>query len=35
MKNEIPELSLARVTPSQIARMFEHYRHPEWPTDFD
>jgi ADP-ribose pyrophosphatase YjhB (NUDIX family) len=34
-ENEIPELSLARVTPSQIARMFEHYRHPEWPTDFD
>ncbi|MDP2975065.1 MAG: DUF4349 domain-containing protein [Anaerolineales bacterium] len=19
----------------QITRMFEHYRHPEWPTDFD
>jgi ADP-ribose pyrophosphatase YjhB (NUDIX family) len=34
-ENEIPELSLARVTPSQIARMFEHDRHPEWPTDFD
>jgi len=34
-ENEIPELSLARVTPAQIARMFEHYRHPEWPTDFD
>jgi ADP-ribose pyrophosphatase YjhB (NUDIX family) len=34
-ENGIPELSLARVTPRQIARMFEHYRHPEWPTDFD
>jgi ADP-ribose pyrophosphatase YjhB (NUDIX family) len=34
-ENEIPELSLARVTPSQITRMFEHFRHPEWPTDFD
>jgi ADP-ribose pyrophosphatase YjhB (NUDIX family) len=34
-EDEIPELSLARVTPRQIARMFEHYRHPEWPTDFD
>lgn len=34
-EDEIPELSLARVTPFQITRMFEHYRHPEWPTDFD
>ncbi|MDO9348593.1 MAG: NUDIX domain-containing protein, partial [Anaerolineales bacterium] len=34
-EGEIPELSLARVTPLQITRMFEHYRHPEWPTDFD
>ena len=34
-EHEIPELSLARVTPRQIARLFEHYRHPEWPTDFD
>lgn len=34
-EDEIPELSLARVTPSQIARMFGHYHHPEWPTDFD
>jgi len=35
-ESEIPsDLSLGRVTPSQIARMFEHYRHPEWPTDFD
>jgi ADP-ribose pyrophosphatase YjhB (NUDIX family) len=32
---EIPELSLPRVTPEQIARFFEHHRHPEWPTDFD
>jgi len=31
----IPELSLPRVTPEQIARFFEHHRHPEWPTDFD
>ena len=31
----IPELSLGRVTPSQIARLFEHARHPEWPADFD
>lgn len=31
----IPELSLSRVVPSQITRLFEHYRHPDWPTDFD
>ncbi|MBN1643029.1 MAG: NUDIX hydrolase [Anaerolineae bacterium] len=34
-EDEIPELSLPRVTPSQIARFFAHHRHPEWPTDFD
>jgi len=34
-KGELPELSRTRVTPAQIARLFEHYRHPEWPTDFD
>jgi len=34
-EHEIPPLSLSRVTPEQIARMFEHYRHPEWLTDFD
>ena len=33
--DEIPPLSLPRVTPTQIARFFEHHRHPEWPTDFD
>jgi ADP-ribose pyrophosphatase YjhB (NUDIX family) len=32
---EIPDLSLPRVTPAQIARFFEHHRHPDWPTDFD
>jgi len=32
---EIPELSITRVTPAQIRRMFEHHRHPELPTDFD
>ncbi|MGB9799345.1 MAG: NUDIX hydrolase [Thermanaerothrix sp.] len=31
----IPPLSLARTTPDEIQRMFEHYRHPEWPADFD
>jgi ADP-ribose pyrophosphatase YjhB (NUDIX family) len=34
-EDEIPELSLTRVVPSQIARLFEHHRHPDWPTDFD
>ena len=34
-EDQIPALSLPRVTPAQIARFFAHYRHPEWPTDFD
>lgn len=31
----IPQLSLTRVVPSQITRLFEHYRNPHWSTDFD
>jgi ADP-ribose pyrophosphatase YjhB (NUDIX family) len=34
-EDELPELSLGRVTPTQVARLFEHYRHPQWPADFD
>lgn len=34
-RDEIPPLSLPRTTPEVIARMFAHYDHPEWPTDFD
>jgi ADP-ribose pyrophosphatase YjhB (NUDIX family) len=34
-EEEIPPLSLNRVLPGQITRMFEHYRHPELPTDLD
>lgn len=34
-RDEIPPLSLPRVTPAQIERFFEHSYHPEWPTDFD
>jgi ADP-ribose pyrophosphatase YjhB (NUDIX family) len=34
-EDDIPPLSLPRVTPAQIRRFFEHARHPEWPTDFD
>jgi ADP-ribose pyrophosphatase YjhB (NUDIX family) len=34
-EHEIPELSLARVLPRQITRLFQHRLHPEWPADFD
>ncbi|MEO7774927.1 MAG: NUDIX hydrolase [Steroidobacteraceae bacterium] len=35
-KDEIPQdLSLGRVLPKQIARMFEHAANPRLPTDFD
>lgn len=34
-EDQIPPLSLGRVTPAIIARLFEHYRHPDWPADFD
>lgn len=33
--DEIPELSMSRVTPAQIARLFVLHQHPDWPTDFD
>ncbi|MFN2563384.1 MAG: NUDIX hydrolase [Gemmatimonadaceae bacterium] len=31
----LPPLSLTRIVPAEIARLFEHYAHPDWPTDFD
>ncbi len=34
-EHELPELSIARVTPEEIATLFDHYRHPELPTEFD
>ena len=34
-EDALPDLSLTRVMPAQIARLFAHYRHPEWPADFD
>jgi len=34
-EDDLPTLSISRVTEEQIHRMFDHYRHPEWPTDFD
>jgi ADP-ribose pyrophosphatase YjhB (NUDIX family) len=33
--HELPQLSLTRVTPAQIAHMFDHYKHPDLPTTFD
>ncbi|MCB0714262.1 MAG: NUDIX hydrolase [Ignavibacteriae bacterium] len=32
---ELPELSLPRVTRGQVERLFEHNRNKEMPTDFD
>ncbi len=34
-EDDLPPLSVARVTAKQIARFFEHYRNPDLPTDFD
>jgi ADP-ribose pyrophosphatase YjhB (NUDIX family) len=34
-EDALPPLSLTRVTKAQIHRFFEHYRNPQWPTDFD
>ena len=34
-EDALPPLSLARVTPAEIAHMFEHLRNPGLPTSFD
>jgi ADP-ribose pyrophosphatase YjhB (NUDIX family) len=34
-EHEIPELSVTRVTQTQISRFFEQHRDPTQPTDFD
>jgi ADP-ribose pyrophosphatase YjhB (NUDIX family) len=34
-QDSIPPLSLARVTPAQIERLFEHHRNLNLPADFD
>ncbi len=34
-ENDLPPLSIGRVTTTQIKRMFEYYRNPDLPTDFD
>lgn len=31
----LPPLSVSRVTGRQLQRMFDHHRHPDWPTDLD
>jgi len=33
--DDLPPLSLTRVTNEEISRMYEHSHHPDWPTDFD
>ena len=34
-EDELPELSVTRVTPAQVSRFFEQHRNPNSPTDFD
>lgn len=34
-EDDLPPLSLPRILPEQIKHLFDHYRHPEWPTTFD
>ncbi len=34
-EDDLPELSLSRVTPEEIHTLFEHYRRPDIPTEFD
>jgi ADP-ribose pyrophosphatase YjhB (NUDIX family) len=33
--DQLPELSRGRATKEQILRMFDHFRQPDLPTDFD
>jgi ADP-ribose pyrophosphatase YjhB (NUDIX family) len=33
--SDLPPLSLTRILPQQIARLFELHLHPEWGTEFD
>lgn len=34
-RGALPPLSLTRVMPAEVDRMFDHLAHPEWPADFD
>jgi len=34
-EDELPPLSVTRITEAQLHRLFEHHRNPQLPTDFD
>jgi ADP-ribose pyrophosphatase YjhB (NUDIX family) len=34
-EDELPELSISRVTPQEIQMLFQHYRSPDLPTEYD
>jgi ADP-ribose pyrophosphatase YjhB (NUDIX family) len=34
-EDEIPDLSPQRMGQIPVTRWFDHYHHPEWPTEFD
>jgi ADP-ribose pyrophosphatase YjhB (NUDIX family) len=34
-ESDLPELSITKILPEQIAKMFDYYRHNELPTYFD
>ncbi|RPJ40297.1 MAG: ADP-ribose pyrophosphatase, partial [Chloroflexi bacterium] len=34
-EDDLPELSIGRVTPEEIHLLFDHYRNPGLPTAFD
>ncbi len=34
-EDALPDLSIARTTPGQLARLFEYHRQPDLPADFD
>jgi ADP-ribose pyrophosphatase YjhB (NUDIX family) len=34
-KDNLPPLSTPRITKDQIFHFYEHFAHPDWPTDFD
>lgn len=34
-EDDLPPLSLPRVTAAQVKHMFAHHRNPDWPTSFD
>jgi ADP-ribose pyrophosphatase YjhB (NUDIX family) len=35
MEDELPPLSITRVTPAQLRHMFGHHRNPGWATSYD